>query len=144
MSYQLTLTVRPEAPLGAIRDEVILSTNDAESPAFPVQVVATIRGGLTGSPTVLAMAPVTALTNVQGRYLLRATKPFTVTALDGLRDGFSVKTDDATPRVTHVLTVTFHSSPGQPKGDIRHTFRVHTDLADEPPLELMATSRVGK
>ena len=39
----------------------------------------------------------------------------------------------------HVLTVAYKPEEGGTRGDLRSVFRVHTDLPDEPPLDLTAT-----
>ena len=40
------------------------------------------------------------------------------------------------------MTVAYKPEEGTTRGDIRHMFRVHTDLAGEPPLDLTATLHV--
>jgi hypothetical protein len=42
----------------------------------------------------------------------------------------------------HVVTVAYRPDEGTTRGDIRHIFRVLTDLPGEPPLDLTATLHI--
>ena len=46
-------------------------------------------------------------------------------------------------KTMHVLTVAYKPEEGSTRGDLRRVFRVHTDLAGEPPLDLTATLHVA-
>ena len=70
VAYELTVTLKPTAPAGPLRDEIRIVTNDASSPTVPVLVTAQIQGTLTASPAMLAMGRATA-EGAKGRYLIR-------------------------------------------------------------------------
>lgn len=142
VQYKLTLAIKPEAPAGVVRDEVRLLTNDPETASIPINVTATIQGDLTASPSVLTLGRVASAGGAQGRFLVRASKPFAVVAVEGGGDGFSVAPHDTNKAMTHLLTVNYRPEDGRPRGDLRRVFRVATDLPGEPPLELTATCRV--
>jgi hypothetical protein len=40
------------------------------------------------------------------------------------------------------VTVTYRHEEGKTRGDLRHNFRLRTDLNGEPPLDLTATLHV--
>jgi hypothetical protein len=61
---------------------------------------------------------------------------------EGSTEGFKLSTDDASRKGMHVLTVSYRPEEGAPRGDLRHTFRVLTDLPGEPPLDLTVTLHV--
>jgi hypothetical protein len=140
VSYTLTVSLKADAPAGLLRDEVRILTNDPESPGIPVQVTAQIRGDLSAAPSVLSLGRVTSAT--QGRFLIRGSKPFTVVSAEGANDGFKLTVDDATPKPMHFLTVSYRPEEGTSRGDLRHTFRVLTDLPGEPPIDLTAILHV--
>jgi hypothetical protein len=142
VGYRLTVSLKPDAPAGVVRDEIRLVTNDPETPVFPVQVSATIRGELTATPAVLILGHVSPAGGAQGRFLVRASKPFTVRTVEGAGDGFTVSADDTTPKPVHLVTVSYKPEEGKTRGDLRKVFRVHTDLPGEPPLDLAATLHV--
>jgi hypothetical protein len=79
---------------------------------------------------------------VQGRFVARASKPFTIEAIKGTGDGFKMYETDASPRLLHVVTVVYKPEEGKTRGDLRKTFTILTDLPGEPPLELSATLHV--
>jgi hypothetical protein len=142
VGYVLKVALLPDAPAGTVRDEIRLMTNDPETPVFPVQVTATIRGDLTASPSLLALGNVVSAGGAQGRFLVRSSRPFAVRAVEGDGDGFKATVDDAAPKAVHVVTVACHPDEGKTRGDLRRVFRVHTDLAGEPPLDLTVTLHV--
>src|SRR5262249_42560603 len=115
---------------------------DRESPVFPVQVTATIRGELSASPSTLSLGNVASTGTVQGRFLVRAPEPFTVRNIEGAGDGFTIAVDDASAKPLHILTLNYNPEAGTTRGDLRRTFQVLTDLPGEPPLELNAAIHV--
>ena len=142
VGYALKLSLKSDAPVGPIHDEVILKSNDPEAAAFPIQVIAQVRGDLTGSPSILNLGKVVSAEGVSGKYLIRAPRPFIVQSFEGVGDGFSLSTDDTTPKTVHVVTVMYRPAEGKTRGDLRHSFRIRTDLSGEPPLDLAATLHI--
>ncbi len=142
VSYTLTVGIKPDAPVGQVRDEIRLLSNDRETPSIPVMVTATIRGELSAAPSILTMGEVNSSAGKQGRFIIRASRPFTITTVEGIGDGFSLDPPDSTPKSMHVLTVAYKAEEGSTRGDLRRVFRVHTDLAGEPPLDLTATLHI--
>lgn len=142
VNYLLTVAVKPTAPAGVIRDEIRILTNDRESPMVPVLVTASIQGTLTATPSMLALGNVPA-TGVQGRYIVRGTKPFSIQSIEGAGDGFTLTAADSAKKTLHVLTMTYRPEQGSTRGDLRRTFKVTTDLPDEAPIELNASLHVN-
>ncbi|MGC8640133.1 MAG: DUF1573 domain-containing protein [Isosphaeraceae bacterium] len=143
VSYRLTVGIKPDAPAGPVRDEIRLLSNDRETPSIPVMVTAYVRGDLIASPSVLTLGETNSSAGKQGRFVLRASRPFAITQVEGAGDGFSVVPPDGSRKTLHILTVWYKPEEGTTRGDLRRVFRVHTDLADEPPLDLTATLRVA-
>ena len=143
MSYTLTVGIKPDAPAGQVRDEIRLLSNDRETPSIPIMVTATVRGELSAAPSILTMGDVSSSAGKRGRFIIRASRPFTITAVEGTGDGFSVGPPDAARKTMHVLTVAYKAEEGSTRGDLRRVFRVHTDLAGEPPLDLTATLHIA-
>ena len=141
-SYSLTVSLKPDAPVGLMRDEIQLISNDAETFKIPLMVTAWIRGDLTAAPSVLSLGSIHSAAGAEGRFIVRSSKPFVIRSVDGASDGFSIATPDAKQQATHIVKVTYNPEQGTMRGDLRHTFRVHTDLPGEPPLELTATLHV--
>ena len=142
VSYSLSVSVKPDAPVGLLRDEIRLISNDAETPSIPVMVSGVIRGDLTAAPSVLSLGQVHSSAGAQGRFVVRSSRPFAIRSIEGAGDGFLTSSPDGTRQSTHVVTVAYKPDLGTTSGDIRRVFRVHTDLPDEPSLDLTATLHV--
>ncbi len=143
VTYVLKVSLKAGAAPGTIRDEIQLMTNDPETPAFPILVTAAVRGRLSASPGVLAMGGVKPGGISEGRFVVRAPVPFVVKSIDGDGDGFKTRVDDGTAKNLHIVTVTYRPEDGKTRGDLRHRFRLHSDLAGELPLGLTATLSVA-
>jgi hypothetical protein len=142
VSYSLSVSLKPDAPAGILRDELRLISDDAETPSIPIMVTGLIRGNLTAAPSVLSLGQVHSLAGARGRFVVRSSQPFTIRSIEGAGDGFSTSPPDATPQPVHVVTVAYKPEEGTTRGDIRRVFRVHTDLLGEQPLELTTTLHI--
>lgn len=142
VGYQLNVSLKGDAPAGIVRDEIRLITNDPEAPGIPVLVNAQIRGDLAATPSLLALGNASSSAALQGRYIVRASKPFAISRVEGLGDGFKLGANDSTRKPLHTITLTYTPSEGQTRGDLHKTFRIVTDLPGEAPLEVQATVHV--
>src|SRR5262249_11869627 len=88
VSCALTGSLKPDAKVGALRDEVRLFSNDPESPSIPIMVSGVIRGDLTAVPSVLSLGQVHSSAGAQGRFIVRSSRPFAITSIEGAGDGF--------------------------------------------------------
>jgi hypothetical protein len=142
VTYTLYVSLKGDAPAGRIRDEIHLLSNDAETPSIPVLVTAWIRGELTAAPSILTLGQIHSSAGAQGRFVVRASRPFAIRSIEGTGDGFSVSPPDGKRQSAHIVAVAYRPAEGTTVGDIRRVFRVYTDLPGEAPLELTATLRV--
>jgi len=143
VGYQLTVALRPDAPAGVIRDEIRLMTNNSETASIPLLINGQVRGNLSASPSLVTIGSLAASSPaLQGKVIVRASKPFKVTRIDGQGDGFTLAAADATAKPLHVVTLTYNPKVGTSRGDLHKTFRIVTDLAGEPPLDVAATVHV--
>ncbi|HEY2158772.1 MAG TPA: DUF1573 domain-containing protein [Isosphaeraceae bacterium] len=138
VSYRLDVSIKPGVPAGTVRDEIELLTNDPESRSFPVLVTAEVKGDLSASPSVLALGAPTSSEPVQGRFIVRSSKPFKVVKIEGAGDGFTASADDGVAKPIHVVTVAYRTDAGKPAGPAR-TFKIVTDLPGEAPASVTAT-----
>ncbi len=143
VGYTLTVSIKPDAPSGPVRDEIRLLSNDRETPSIPVMVTANVRSDLSAAPSILTLGEVTSSAGKQGRFVVRASRPFAITTVEGAGDGFLIAPPDGGRKTMHMLTVTYKPEEGTTRGDLRRVFRVYTDLAGEPPLDLTATLHIA-
>ena len=142
VGYQLNVGLKPDAPAGIVRDEIRLMTNDPETPGIPVLVTAQIRGDLSATPSLLPMGTAPKGQGAQGKFIVRSSKPFSITKLEGAGDGFTLT--DTTPgaKPMHIVSLSYNPAQGSTRGDLHRTFRITTDQPGEAPLDVAATLHV--
>lgn len=135
IDYDLVVTLKPTAPAGYLREELILLTNDysSQSARIPVMVEGVVVPALTVRPSPLLM-PVLAVGQSATRQLVvQAAAPFRVTSVqcDDPRFRFKLPEDARTVQLIPV-TFTAEGSPGQ----VARTVKIATDLPDAPAVEV--------
>lgn len=138
VGYELVVTLKPEAPVGSLRDQVILVTDDANNPHVPILVEASIEADIVlvdaqfGSVTVGQ----TKTTNV----IIRGKKPFKIEKIERTKsdEAFKVKTPANTATV-HSLPLTF-TAPNEP-GSFEEEFFL-TISGREQPVTFKARGRI--
>lgn len=130
VGYRLTVTLKPDAPVGTNRHNVFLKTNDTASPLVPVLVEATVQSPLAVSPEALSLGTVKMGTPLVRRVVVRGSKPFHVTGVEGVGDGFDLA--EPVAAVDQVVQfVTFKCQPGK-EGAFRREMKIKTTLQDAP------------
>jgi hypothetical protein len=129
VGYRVTVTLKGDAPGGALREFLYLKTNDPDEPMAPLLVTGDLQAALSATPTGLKLGNVRVGEAVVKRVVLKAAKPFKVLGVDGLDDSVALGADlgEAAP----VQTVTFKCQFRQ-AGDFRRELKIKTDLQDEP------------
>ena len=137
-SYELTVTLDPAAPVGPVRERLLLVTTDGRSPYVPVLVQGRVEDDITVRDVELGT--MAGGTTRQFNVVLRGKKPFKIAALecDGPGDRFEMKLPE-TERQVHVLPMAF-KAPEKP-GLYRETFTVTVD-GREDPVTFEARGRV--
>jgi hypothetical protein len=130
VGYRLKVTLKADAPAGTIRNYIDLKTNDPGDQVVRVPVVAIVRQPLIVAPDVLSLGIVKVGEVLTRRLLVRGDKPFHVTGLEGLGDGFTL---DVEPLKTAaaVQTVKFRCAFAK-VGDFKRQLKIKTDLPDGP------------
>jgi hypothetical protein len=130
VGYRVKATLRADAPPGTHKWELFLKTNDPASPLVPLLVGATVQAPLSVLPDTLKLGTVRVSTDSLGRVVVRGSKPFRITAIEGLEEGVSTTVELPTAAAA-LHTVTFKCQPTKP-GELRRTLRIKTDLQDTP------------
>jgi hypothetical protein len=129
VGYQVGVTLKPDTPAGELKHELFLKTNDPASPLVPVLVQANLQAPLQVVPETVPLGVVKAGDTVVKRVQVRGTKPFRVTAIDGLGDGV---TADLPAGTGLVQTITLKCQPTK-AGEFRKQLQIKTDMDKEPP-----------
>ena len=131
VGYQLKVTLKPDAPPGALKQTVYLKTNDPATPLVPLLVEATLQSAVTVSPAALSFGGVKAGEEMTRKVVVRGTRPFKIMAVDGLGDGIALANDPADAATAAVQTVAFRCKFGQ-AGEFHRELRIKTDLQEAP------------
>ncbi|QDU40269.1 hypothetical protein Mal4_46250 [Maioricimonas rarisocia] len=113
--YNLTVRLSPEAPLGAVRDQLVLVTDDEANPYVPVAVEGLVEPDIVVTPAPLPLGTLQPGVAKTFNVVVRGRKPFSIDRIEceSDRDCYKVRMSNATKTV-HILplTVTPPSEPG--------------------------------
>ncbi len=127
--YRVSISLKPDAPPGALKGEMFLKTNDAASPLLPVLVEGNVQAALSVSPSLVRLsAPPNEARKAS--VAVRGNKAFRILSVDGLGDGVTL--DNTLPDAaadTHRLTFTLKKGEA---GDFRRKVKIATDLQKAP------------
>ena len=140
VKYDLIVQVKPSAPVGVIRDKIILQTNDASNPTVPVLVEARVEPDIVVSPQTLTLGDVAAGSERKYTVVIKGKKPFAIERIECESDEerFKVMLSRA-PKAVHVLPLTF-SSPEEP-GAFHEEFTI-TVAGREQPVTFSAVGNI--
>src|SRR5262245_58743777 len=130
VGYRLFVTLNADAPVGPLKHDLYLKTNDPASPLVPVLVEATVQGAVTVTPELLNLGTVKPDVSLVRRVVVRGNKPFRVTGVEGLGSGIELGAalgdrDEAVQFVTFKCQVT---TPGA----FKRVLKVKTTLQEAP------------
>jgi hypothetical protein len=145
VGYRLSVKLKPDAPPGYVRDQLILVTNDYDARAarVPVAVEGLVIAALSVRPSPLMMGvaeigrPVTRNLVVQGR------APFRVMGIYPSDKRFQCKVPgDA--KLVHVVPVTFLADDAKsPSGVVDAKIRITTDLGSADAVDVGVSVQVA-
>jgi hypothetical protein len=125
VSYELDVTLAEGAPVGYLRDQIFLVTNDRNADGFSVTVEGQVLSPITVSPGSLFLGIVQAGQEVTKQLVVKGKQPFKIMEIECEDDCFQFETnDDARP--LHLIPVTF--TAGDQTGKVSQTIRIKTDL----------------
>ncbi len=130
VGYQVRVTLKPDAPIGLLKEDVFLKTNDPASPLVPVLVEATIQPAVTVAPPVLSLGSVEVGKPLTRRVVVRGGRPFRILGVEGTGEGITLE-GTAPGNPSPVQMVTFKCQFTQ-AGDFKRELKIKTDLQDAP------------
>jgi hypothetical protein len=130
VGYRLSVTIKEDAPVGALTHHVYLKTNDPASPLVPVLVESNVQSALTVSPSRLSLGTVKTDTALTRRVVLRGNRPFHVTDVEGTGEGIELGAA-LTATDGDVQFVTLKCKFDKP-GAFSRVLKIKTSLQDSP------------
>jgi hypothetical protein len=130
VGYRLSVTLKADAPLGVHRHNIFLKTNDATSPLVPILVESTVQSAISVVPETLSLGTIKTDSPLIRRVVVRSTRPFRVTGIEGASAGIELGAPLSTSDEP-VQFVTFKIQPTA-EGAFRHEIKIKTSLQDAP------------
>jgi hypothetical protein len=144
VAYDLTVTLKPNAPPGYIQDQVMLITNDvnARVSRVPVPVEGIVTETISVRPSPLSLGPVETGKSVTRNLVIRGRAPFHILGASSNDDRFLCKTS-AELKAVHVVPITFFDkNANSPLGMLNAKFYFDTDLPGAKSVEAAVSVRV--
>jgi hypothetical protein len=124
VDFRVRLTLKADAPAGTHRGELNLATNDPNNRQIPIPYDVTVQAPLTAVPDVARFSAVKADTQVVRNVIIRGSRPFHITGVDGQGDGLTAEfPSDA--KSMQILTLRLQPTQA---GALQRVLTVKTDL----------------
>ena len=139
VSYEVTASVRNDCPVGKWYSDVWLKTNNPSMPRVRVPLMVEIQPALSVTPATVALGTIKPGAEVDRKVIVRGTRPFRITRVQGSDDQLSVTDSTKDAKEVHILSVKLKASK---TGDLIRRLKVMTDLKEEGEVEFETTSQV--
>ena len=128
--YRLDMFLKPTTPLGSLREQVMLVTDDA-NPHVPLLVTARVEADITVATPDVSMGTVYPGSNKTVNVVIRGRKPFAIDKVECESDQefFKVRLPSE-PRQVHIIPLTF--TPPKDPGPFSEKFTVTIAGRPEP------------
>jgi hypothetical protein len=140
VTYQLSAVLRPDVPVGKWYTDVWLRTNNPAMPQVRVPLTVEVESALSVTPEAVTLGQVPVKGESERRVIVRGTKPFKITRVQGTDDQLLVRDNTPEARAVHVLTVRLK---GARPGDVSRTLRVQTDLPEDSQVDFQVSALVA-
>jgi hypothetical protein len=128
VGYQVRVALKPDAPIGPLKEDIFLKTNDPASPLVPILVEANIQPAITVAPPVLSLGPVQVGQPLTRRVVVRGSRPFRILGVDGGGEGITM--DSVSPGTASQVQIVTFKCQFSKGGDFKRELKIKTDLPD--------------
>lgn len=138
VGYGLSVRLKPDAPPGYIRDQLVLVTNDYDARAarVPVALEGLVVSALSVRPSPLLMGVAEVGRPVARNLVVQGRAPFRIVAVRSSDERFQCKAPGDT-KAAHVLPVTFLANDAKPsERTLSAKIRIETDLSGTGAVEV--------
>lgn len=141
VAYDLLVRLTKDAPIGYIKDQLILVTNDQKAAELPVAMQGRVVPDITISPAKLFVGVVPSGQTVTKNLLVRGKKPFKILEVK-CNDRSFVINPSRDAKTVHLLPVAF--TAGDNAGRVSETISIRTDQSDTSLETFTAFAEVVK
>jgi hypothetical protein len=127
VGYRLSLTLKSDVPPGPFKQELLLKTNDPDTPVLTVIADGKIQANLTVNPSKVNLGTLKVGERKKGSVFVVGQRPFRITGVEGHGAGLKV---ELPAKAEESQLVVFNFEAKTP-GDIRQQVRIRTDQDNE-------------
>jgi hypothetical protein len=142
VSYKLFVRLKPGLPVGYVKDQLTVVTNDRRpgNQRIPLIVNGRVRPEFSVTPERLVLGELEAGKQLTKKIVVRGVEPFKIVNVTcGEQDCFDFKTDDES-RTVHFVEVTFRA--GEAPGKLQTPIRILTDRGENRGATCIALATV--
>ena len=140
VKYDMTVRLKPEAPVGYIHDQLVIVTDDSSIKKVSVPVEGQVLSPMTVSPASLFLGVLKPGESVTKRIVVRGKKPFRILQVNCSHPSITVGTPSADSKVLHFLPVVYIA--GNETGHVVDTIEIITDLGSGVCAECVTTATI--
>lgn len=126
-NYEISVTLKDNAPAGFLFGEVTLETNESNGTQIPIPFSGKVVPPIEVSPGTLTLGPLAAGEKVTKKILVKAKEPFKILDVSCVDNNFEVTADD-TKKAIHFLSVSYTPDETQ-NAKTECVLQIDTDLA---------------
>lgn len=144
VGYRLSVQLKPDAPPGYLRDQLVLVTNDYDARAakVPVAVEGLVVASLSARPSPLMMGVAESGHKVTRNLVLQGRAPFRIVTAQCDDPRFQCKLSNDESRTVHVVPVSFEVEEGR-SGAIHAKLHIETDLAGVKTIDVPVSVQIS-
>jgi hypothetical protein len=132
VGYRVIVTLKKDAPLGTLKEEIYLKTNDPSSPLVPIVVQATVQSAIEIAPNPLNLNSVKTDETLTRSVVVRGSKAFKILGVDGLGTGIALE-NQLSADEAKVQKLVFKIKP-EKAGEFKRELKIRTSLQESPTV----------
>lgn len=106
VNYEISVTVREDAPIGFFQDEITVLTDDRSMPRVPLRVSGQVESPLTISPQAIALGSVKPGETVRQKMIVLGREPFEIESIEA--EGWEIQYQPSgEAKKTHIIFAEF-------------------------------------
>jgi hypothetical protein len=140
VNYEISVTVREDAPTGFFQDEVLVFTNDRSMPRVPLRVSGEVASELSISPQAIALGSIKPGQALTQKMVVLGKEPFVIESIEA--EGWQIEFAPTTEaKKTHVVVPTF-TPLADATGPIKSTIVITTSGEQSVTAKALLTADV--
>ncbi len=140
VNYEMTVRLKPDAPVGYILDQLVIITDDSGAKNVSLPVEGQVLSPMTVSPASLFLGVVKPGESVKKRIVVKGKKPFRIISVKCTEPSITIGKPDGESKPLHFLSIEFKG--GAEAGNIVDKIKIETDLGSGICGECVATATV--